>query len=105
MTTDFFGCLHTEEVRGHKMRVFNPFLKKNIYLRMHRKTRTYFRWVPLAGGPKVLLFFNYANLFDRKKHRSKSKITKIHAGSSIIYIRPHRRILFIVPDAIRLPLP
>ena len=73
MTTDFFGCLHTEEVRGHKMRVFNPFLKKNIYLRMSRRTRTYFRWVPRAGGPKVLLFLNYANLFDRKKHRSKSK--------------------------------
>ena len=68
MPTDFFGCLHTEEVRGHKVRVFNPFLKKNIYLRMHRKTRTYFRWVPRAGGPKVLLFFLIMQIFLIEKN-------------------------------------
>ena len=46
MTTDFFGCLHTEEVRGQKVRVLTLFSKKNIYLRMHRRTRTYFRREP-----------------------------------------------------------
>ena len=47
MTTDFFGCLHTEEVRGHKVRVFNPFLKKTfICVCTARRERTF-------GGSRV----------------------------------------------------
>ena len=30
MPTDFFGCLHTEEVRGHKVRVLTLFSKKTF---------------------------------------------------------------------------
>jgi len=73
MPTDFFGCLHTEEVRGHKVRVFNPFLKKTFICVCTAERDCTFGGSRLREDRKYCFFFNYANLFDRKNHRIKSK--------------------------------
>ena len=57
MPTDFFGCLHTEEVRGHKVRVFNPFLKKKHLFAYVRQDANVLSVGPACGRTESTAFF------------------------------------------------
>ena len=48
------GCLHTKGINGHGTEGAALLKFNALPLHIFRRTRTYFRWVPLAGGPKVL---------------------------------------------------
>ena len=53
MPTDFFGCLHTEDVRGHKVRVLTLFSKKPFLFAYARQNANVLSVGPACGRTEV----------------------------------------------------